>query len=42
MDVEGAEGATRLGASKIIEDSKNLIIMMISKCCVKIVFFNPS
>ena len=28
MDVEGAEGATILGASKIIEDSKNLIIMM--------------
>ena len=28
MDVEGAEGATILGASKIIEDSKNLVIMM--------------
>ena len=28
MDVEGAEGAAILGASKIIEDSKNLVIMM--------------
>jgi len=28
MDVEGAEGATLLGASKIIKNSKNLVIMM--------------
>ena len=28
MDVEGAEGATLLGASKIIENSKDIIIMM--------------
>ena len=37
MDVEGAEGATILGASKIIEYSKNLIIMMeyFPKCIKK-------
>jgi FkbM family methyltransferase len=28
IDVEGAEGATLLGASKIIKNSKNLVIMM--------------
>jgi FkbM family methyltransferase len=28
MDIEGAEGATLLGASKIIENSKDIIIMM--------------
>ena len=28
MDVEGAEGTTLLGASKILDNSKNLIIMM--------------
>ena len=28
MDVEGAEGAAISGASKIIQDSKNLVIMM--------------